>query len=66
MTDESRDQARSRVRSARAAGVAARTQLERAIRDAHAAGVPQTQIAEDSGFTRVWIRHLLDQQEEPT
>lgn len=36
-----------------------REHLEQAIRRAHQAGVPQTQIAADSGFSRQWIRHLL-------
>jgi hypothetical protein len=37
----------------------ARQQLEDAIRQAYEAGVPQTQIAQVSGFSRQWIRHLL-------
>lgn len=37
----------------------ARKALEDAIRAAHDAGVPQTQIAEIAGFTRQWIRQML-------
>lgn len=36
-----------------------RRDLEVAIQDAHAAGVPQTRIAEAAGFTRQWIARLL-------
>jgi predicted transcriptional regulator len=65
VSDE-RARARARVRAARVAAATVRAELDQAIREAHAAGVPQTQIAEDSGFSRVWIRHILDQQEELT
>jgi hypothetical protein len=59
---DSAEAARETVRSAAAACQAARRQLEEAIRHAGACGVPQTQIAEDSGFSRQWVRHLLRPQ----
>src|SRR5262249_7295624 len=49
------------VRSAAAEHQAARGRLEEAIRHAAGCGVPQTQIAADSGFSRQWVRHLLRQ-----
>jgi len=58
---DSAQAARETVRSAASAHQQARQQLEEAIRHAAQCGVPQTQIATDSGFSRQWIRHLLQQ-----
>ena len=58
----SSEAARETVRLAADAHQRTRQQLEDAIRHAAACGVPQTQIAADSGFSRQWVRHLLQQQ----
>lgn len=56
---DAKEAALSDLRRAAAAYAAARERLEDKILDADAAGVPQTQIAQASGFSRQWVRHLL-------
>lgn len=57
--------ARAIVQTARANYEQARSHLEATILGAHEAGVPQTVIAADSGFSRQWVRHLLMADSNP-
>jgi hypothetical protein len=59
MTNAERQFARVRLQDARVTFIRARQDLDREIVAAYRAGVPQRQIAEDSGFSRRWIIHLI-------
>lgn len=59
------DCCRAALRAATDAYGRARQDLEETIRRAADEGVPQTQIARISGFSRQWIRHMLSGQAAP-